>query len=435
MVEAQTSNTTPQKVLLTDVLDSIEEKNPQILLSKIEEDQQRLNLWKSVSQLTPIIKAEGTWLDFETPLEVHLLGDGSQDVDCSTFETFGFGDLCTSFSEPLLLREERIFDGNIQIVYPLSNLYSIYQGMKAQQSILHAQQHTTKTQILDMQQQVVSIYFEMLHLQHVIAFTNETKERLLQTQKRISAMVEQGIVNQLDLQRIKTGVLEIEQGKIEAEMGFLLLQDQVAFLTDMIVIPTELSKEEENVLIERAKHIGIDQQHPELQSILYQSQAAQNGYKASTGQLFPNIVALGSLQQTQGQGPMTPTQQKYVGIAVQGDFQFGQKVLQQQNNKMNVQKSIQGYEILQASLELELRSLQYQLEVSLSKRELFEKKVEVEKEALRQANVLFDKNMLTTSELLEQEQKLYEAKLQQEEHTKHLHALAYQIVIHSGESL
>ena len=434
MVEAQTSNTTFQKVLLTDVLESIEQQNPQILLSKLEEDQQRLQLWKSMSLLAPTIKGEGTWLNFGSPLEAQLLGDGTQDVDCSTFETFGFGDLCTSFSEPLLLREDRIFDGKIQVVYPISALYSIYQGMKSQQSLLDAQHYATQKQILEIQQQVSSIYYELLHLQHVIAFTDETKERLLQTQKRISVMVEQGVVNPLDLQRIDAGILDVDHGKREAEMGFALLQEQISFLTEMNVIPMEPSTEEEARLIERAKKSVIDDQHPELQSILYQRQAAQSGYKASTGQLLPNVVALGAVQQTEVQGPMTPTQQKYVGIAVQGDFQFGQKILQQQQDKIHIQKSIRGYDILHSALELELRSLQYQLDMYLKKRALFEKKVEVEMEALRQANVLFDKNMLTTSELLEQEQKLYDAKLQQEEHIKNLHALAYQIVIHAGES-
>ena len=48
-----------------------------------------------------------------------------------------------------------------------------------------------------------------------------------------------------------------------------------------------------------------------------------SSYNASKAQILPSVVAIGAVQQTQGQGPMTPTQQRYVGLAVQGDFQFG----------------------------------------------------------------------------------------------------------------
>ena len=43
-------------------------------------------------------------------------------------------------------------------------------------------------------------------------------------------MVEQGLVNPLDLQKLESGLLDIEQGQREAELGFLLLQDQMTFL-------------------------------------------------------------------------------------------------------------------------------------------------------------------------------------------------------------
>ena len=79
------------------------------------------------------------------------------------------------------------------------------------------------------------------------------------------------------------------------------------------------------MLIHKAKEIQLYNSHPELQSLSKQQEAASNGLKASTGQLLPNVVALGSIQETSGQGPMTPTQQQYVGMAVQGDFQWEKK--------------------------------------------------------------------------------------------------------------
>lgn len=426
------SNGDTERLSITYVLEQVEKNNPQVFLSQLEEDQQRIEVWKSLTLLAPQIKAEGTWLNFGEPLKANLLGDGTGDMDCAPFEAFGFEDLCTSFSEPLLLREDKIFDGNVQIYYPISGLYSIYQGMKAQQSMLESKEFDTQKQVLAIQKQVSDLYFQMLHLEHVMDFTQQTYDGLLQTKKRISAMVEQGLINPLDLQKLESGLLDIEQGEREAELGFLLLQDQMTFLIGTPFLPIELTDRQETMLIQKAKDIQLHNSHPELQSLSKQQEAASNGLKSSTGQLLPNVVALGSIQETSGQGPMTPTQQQYVGMAVQGDFQWGKKVLHQRQQKLNVQKALQGQKILQQGLELELTSLQQQLEVHLSKRLLLQKKVDVEIEALRQSKVLFDKNMLTTSELLEQEQKLYDARLKRDEHERNIHSLAYRIVMTAG---
>ena len=421
-----------ERLSITYVLGQVEKNNPQVFLSQLEEDQQRLEFWKSLTLLAPQIKAEGTWLNFGEPLEANLLGDGTQDLDCAPFEAFGFEDLCTSFSEPLLLREDKIFDGNVQIYYPISGLYSIYQGMKAQQSLLESKEFDTQKQVLAIQKQVSDLYFQMLHLEHVMDFTKQTHDGLLETKKRVSAMVGQGLVNPLDLQKIESGLLDIEQGQREAELGFLLLQDQMTFLIGTSFLPVELTDAQEAMLIQKAKEIQLYNSHPELQSLSKKQEAAHDGLKASTGQLFPNVVALGSIQETAGQGPMTPTQQQYIGMAVQGDFQWGKRVLHQRQQKLNVQKTQQGQKILQQGLELELSSLQQQLEVYLSKRLLLQKKVDVEIEALRQSKVLFDKNMLTTSELLEQERKVYDARLKRDEHERNIHSLAHRIVMTAG---
>ena len=53
---------------------------------------------------------------------------------------------------------------------------------------------------------------------------------------------------------------------------------------------------------------------------------------------------------------------------------MGKKVLHQRQQKLNVQKNLARSKILQQGLELELSSLQQQLEVYLSKRLLLQKK-------------------------------------------------------------
>ena len=58
-----------ERLSITYVLGQVEKNNPQVFLSQLEEDQQRLEFWKSLTLLAPQIKAEGTWLNFGEPLD------------------------------------------------------------------------------------------------------------------------------------------------------------------------------------------------------------------------------------------------------------------------------------------------------------------------------------------------------------------------------
>ena len=77
------------------------------------------------------IQASGSWLDFGEPLDSYIIGDGTEEVDCSSFDAFGFGDLCASFSEPLRVRDERHLRWLYSSCIPISALYSIIEGHSA----------------------------------------------------------------------------------------------------------------------------------------------------------------------------------------------------------------------------------------------------------------------------------------------------------------
>ena len=84
-------------------------QNPEVQLARLQADQVNLERLKVLTN-TVSLQASGSWLNFGEPLDSYIIGDGSEDIDCSSFEAFGFGDLCASFSEPLRVRDERIFD-------------------------------------------------------------------------------------------------------------------------------------------------------------------------------------------------------------------------------------------------------------------------------------------------------------------------------------
>ena len=124
-----------QPLSLQESLALVRIQNPEVQIARLQADQANLERYKILTHALSV-QASGSWLDFGEPLDSYLIGDENTEVDCTSFETFGFGDLCASFSEPLRVRDERIFDGSLQVALPISALYSIIKGHSASQHLL-----------------------------------------------------------------------------------------------------------------------------------------------------------------------------------------------------------------------------------------------------------------------------------------------------------
>ena len=102
---------------LQESLNLVSTQNPEVQIARLQADQANLERLKVLTNLVNI-QASGSWLDFGEPLDSYIIGDGSEEVDCSSFDAFGFGDLCASFSEPLRVRDERILMALFKLLFP-----------------------------------------------------------------------------------------------------------------------------------------------------------------------------------------------------------------------------------------------------------------------------------------------------------------------------
>ena len=119
-----------QPLSLQESLSLVRTQNPEVQIARMQADQANLERFRILTHALSV-QASGSWIDFGEPLDSYLIGDENTEVDCTSFEAFGFGDLCASFSEPLRVRDDRIFDGSLQLAIPISALYSIMKGHSA----------------------------------------------------------------------------------------------------------------------------------------------------------------------------------------------------------------------------------------------------------------------------------------------------------------
>ena len=88
-------------IALPEALSLLEENSPALQLSRLLEKKSQQESVILFEKLFPQLQYEASTMFFGEPLEVNLLGDGAQDVDCSTFDAFGMVSErapCCSFS-------------------------------------------------------------------------------------------------------------------------------------------------------------------------------------------------------------------------------------------------------------------------------------------------------------------------------------------------
>ena len=355
-------------------------------------------------KLFPQVQYEASSMFFGDPLEVNLLGDGAQDVDCSTFDAFGMGDLCTSFSEPMVLREAQIFDAKAQIIYPLSSIYSIFHGYKARQEQVSIAQ--LETDILHRQLRVsfINLYAQALYLHSTIAFVEQLENRLAAHLKNIVLMVDNGLVHPIERNRIQIAQQELFISKQEAQSGYALLCHQLELLIGIAIEPVEITIPD----VFETEEIQI---HPKENLLLHQERAAEYAAKSSFGGLFPTVALIGGTTRTGGQGQLTPVSQNFIGISLQGDFSFTSKW-------MRHQQAVLDWEMTKKNMSMETKQLQVQresaakkIEISHKKRELAKQKIRFATENQKQIHAFYTQQLRTNAELLDAETELLEAQL------------------------
>ena len=390
---------------LSQTLTLVQTQNPEVQLARLDLDRANLEKLKSLSMLAPSIEAKSSWLDFGEPLEVNLLGDSTEALDCSTFEAFGMGDLCTSFSEPMLLRDAKIYDGSIQAVLPLSALYSIYQGYQANRYLYQHKELETEQLQHQIQAQVIEIYLQSLHLEKIMHFTDDSIRRLEHNQQKVDAFVRQDLLHPLENKRLKKAMAEVSLAKLQAQQGRELLLQQLELLLGQKIEPIPLDK---IPIIESEVRLA---QTPQMQIAQYQQQAAQAGYLASVGQLVPSVVLLGAMTSAQGQGALTPTEQKYVGIALQGNLNWGQKLIESKQAKLNVEMAKKGVALQEKGLALQAKALKNEWIIAKEQETIALYQVQISEEYYRQQQEKFDQQLITVAELIDAENEHLKAAL------------------------
>ena len=396
-----------QPLSLQESLALVRTQNPEVQIARLQADQANFDRFAILTNALSV-QASGSWLDFGEPLDSYLIGDENTEVDCTSFETFGFGDLCSSFSEPLRVREERIFDGSLQVALPISALYSIVKGHSASQHL-----HTIKKLEIEKTKQrieisTIEIYMQTLNMKEQQAILEKTRTRLGTHQKSVQAFVEQGFTHPVQLQEIELAIQQTNLGIRQVKQGYTLLCQQMELILGLNDSFSPLPLKD-NIQSPKEESLQSNLNH---QISMHQHQAAQDGVQAAIGNLFPTVALIGATTVAQGQGPFTPTSQSYFGLNVQAEFGWGKKLMTLKQRKLDVAMTQKGLEIQQKSLSIQQQQYKQNWLNVTDTILLAQKKVEIENQKRVQAQAQFEAHQITISELLDAESNFSDAQLE-----------------------
>ena len=396
-----------QPLSLQESLALVRTQNPEVQIARLQADQANLERYKILTHALSV-QASGSWLDFGEPLDSYIIGDGSTEVDCTSFEALGFGELCDSFSEPLRVRDDRIFDGSLQVALPISALYSIIKGHSASQHLYEVKKLEVEQTKQRIEISTIEIYMQTLDMKSQQEILEKTRSRLSTNKKSVQAFVEQGFANPLQLQELDLAIQQTDLGIRRLQQGYSLLCQQMELILDLDNSFSPLSLKD-NIQSPKEESIQANLNH---QISFHQQQAAQDGVKAALGDLFPTIALIGATTVAQGQGPFTPTSQNYLGLSVQAEFGWGKKWMALQQRKMDAQMAQKGLELQQKSLHLQQQQYKQNWINAVDSISLSEKKLNIEKQKIIQSQAKFDAHQITISELLDAESDFANAQIE-----------------------
>ena len=125
-------------------------------------------------------------------------------------------------------------------------------------------------------------------------------------------------------------------------------------------------------------------------------------------------------EQHRRSGPLTPEEQRYIGLAITGKFDWGARILDAKQASITAKQAQAGLQVQRDAIELQLSSAKGALELAQTRLRNAQQKATLAEELLRQAEQTHQQQLLTTEALLEAETLVLEAHLSISESQKNV---------------
>jgi len=223
--------------------------------------------------------------------------------------------------DPMKLRNKITYGFTTTIGQPLTGLYKIYAGYKANDELVEAAKLDRVTVAHKLEQDVSTAYIGLISAVHFRETAKAGMTQIEAIEKQVQAYLDAQMVEKNAMFKVQLQKAEIQKGLLQAENGVKLA---TAALNMYMNRPLDTPIEPDmNIEVRKMDTAAMDKlqndavsERPEMVSARHQVEAARMGKHAAIGAMLPDINLFFKYENSQGTGALTPEHQYYGGFAL-----------------------------------------------------------------------------------------------------------------------
>jgi outer membrane protein len=343
----------------------------------------------------PAVSAEATVLRWNEPLE-----------------------LMVAPGQALTVREQVTTAASATAILPLSHQLVLTHAIGVDRRGLEASEHDHAARRLEVANNVASAYLGVL-LARATNQIAQQRTQLVQAQlARARTLKEGGVLGQVDVMRLEAALAAARRQAIasasDAESAADALVLAIGLPEGMTIelvdeLPAEL-KQPPMSPDEAVRQAA--QRRPELRAARARADQARSGARVQMADLFPSLVALGTVQHNTGNGPFLPENAWFVGLQLNwnlwdwGSTWHGYKAASHQADQ-----AAKAAARMADGLRVEVRRSARQARAAFDALDVARAGLAAAEEAFRIQEARFQEGATTTTELLQAETEVAEARI------------------------
>lgn len=267
--------------------------------------------------LLPTVTAQAGIQRWDSATEVEFI-ETDEPLDCTTFEAVGMGDLCASFGEPIVVREEVTSSVTVRAVAPLTGLVAGERQLAAAVKGLDAARLSHEGSGDAARQQAADAWYAALDVERQIEIATSQVESLDARSRTLEVSLSAGGATRNDLLQVTLAGAQARQAVLQLEalrdgayrrLGLVMGGDGGAVRPAGDEPITARSLPDPEATVTRALARRAD-----LRAMRAQVEAARAAATALSWSRLPQVSAIGSYTHQEGQGFGAEPDSGFVGL-------------------------------------------------------------------------------------------------------------------------
>ncbi|WP_428267911.1 TolC family protein [Haliangium sp.] len=318
---------------------------------------------------------------------------------------------------PLVVRDQITSQVSGSLIQPLTGLWAIHEGYKAQTYGHDAAQHEQTAARHDVVMAVADAYYQALGAEQLAEIAELSVRQIEAHVEQARAFHRSGLIGKNQVLEAEVRLSEVRASLVRARGGVTLARANLAFQmglpADRQVFPAPIP-ETEPVSIEQSYEDAAAEaltQRSELSAIASRVEQAQAGSRAARAQMLPQLSAILNATHVEGQA-LARANDWFVGLQLEWNvWEWGSTYYQSEQARARVAQAEAGQAHLREAVQLQVRRAYVELRSAEEQLRATRDAVAQAEENLRIQQSRFEANAATTTEVLDAEALLARARV------------------------